>query len=87
VRLGRRWARAELWAFSAVAYAVPPFLWRAAGATAWVLLPLLTAPGAYRVARAVSRSDLFVDLFPMTPRASRLAFAYSALLGIGLALA
>jgi 1,4-dihydroxy-2-naphthoate octaprenyltransferase len=86
VRLGRRWARVELWAFSAVAYAVPLFLWGAIRSRVWVLLPLLTAPQAYRVALGVSRSDGFADLFPMTPRASRLALAYSALLAIGLAL-
>lgn len=85
VRFGASWGRAELIALTALAYACPFWLWLGFGFTPWALLPLATAGEARAVARTVLRSERFEDLFPMTPRASRLALLYALLLGAGLA--
>lgn len=84
VRWGRGFTRAELCALTVLAYAVPVWLWLGAGYSTAVLLPLLTLPMAVRVARGVWKARRFEELFPMTPRASRLAMLFGALLGLGL---
>lgn len=84
VRFGIGWNRAELTALTAFAYILPFWFWLGLHFTPWVLLPLLTLPVAIRVARTVRGSDRFEDLFPMTPRASRLALEFALLLAIGL---
>lgn len=84
VRFGIQWNRAELTGLTALAYALPFWFWLGLGFSPWVLLPLITLPAAIRLTRIVRGSDRFEDLFPMTPRASRLALEYAVLLGIGL---
>jgi 1,4-dihydroxy-2-naphthoate polyprenyltransferase len=86
VRFGIDWNRAELTGLTALAYVLPFWFWSGLGFTAWVLLPLITLPAAIRVMRVVRSSDRFEDLFPMTPRASRLALEYAVLLAIGLSM-
>jgi len=85
VRFGRIWSRAEYVALSCFSYLVPFWFWRGLGFSAWVLLPLLSIPVAFLVARAVCTLDQFADLVPMTPRAAQLAVGYSVLLAVGLA--
>jgi 1,4-dihydroxy-2-naphthoate octaprenyltransferase len=87
VRFGARWNRAELTGLTVLAYILPFWFWLGLHFTPWVLLPLVTLPVAIHVAHTVARSDRFEDLFPMTPRASRLALEYSLLLAIGLGVA
>lgn len=84
VRFGRGFSRLELWMLTVIAYAVPFWLWLGAGYTVAALLPLLTLPMAIGVARGVWKARRFEELFPMTPRASRLAMLYGALMGVGL---
>ena len=86
VRWGRGFTRAELCALTVLAYAVPFWLWLRSGYTAAVLLPLLTLPMAVTVARGVWKARRFEELFPMTPRASRLAMIYGMLAGLGLSI-
>lgn len=86
VRWGRGFTRAELCVLTVLAYAVPFWLWLRSGYTIAVLLPLLTLPMAVTVARGVWKARRFEELFPMTPRASRLAMVYGALAGLGLSI-
>jgi 1,4-dihydroxy-2-naphthoate octaprenyltransferase len=70
-----------------VASFLAPFvLWAAPGFKAWVLLPLLSAPLAYRTVRGVRNARYRSDLIPMTPRMAGLAAIYSALLALGITL-
>ena len=85
VRFGRFWSRAEFLVLLAFSYLVPCWLWLGFGFSAWTLLPLLTAPIAIAIARAVCTRDRFVELVPMTPRLAMLTVAYSVLLAAGLA--
>lgn len=85
VRFGVRWSRAEFCALTAFAYAAPLWFWLGRGLSAWVLLPFATLPEAIAVARAVCTRDGATALFPMTPRASRLALVFSVLLAVGIA--
>lgn len=85
VRFGLAGSRAEFAALLAFAYAVPPLM-AASGWGAAVLLPLLTAPWAWRALQAVRRFDDTPNLFPWTPRVAKLGLAYAALQALGLAL-
>ena len=85
VRFGLAWTRSELVGLAALAYAMPLWLWLGLGFSPWVLLVWLTLPEAVTVARIVCTTERFETLFPMTPRAARLALDYSVLLAIGLA--
>jgi 1,4-dihydroxy-2-naphthoate polyprenyltransferase len=86
VRHGRSYSRNELVCLTVLAYVVPLGLWLRGGMAIAVLLPISTLPIAIGVARAVRRAEQFEDLAPLTPRASRLALLYCAMLGIGIAL-
>ncbi len=86
VRFGRRWSRAEFVGLLVLGYALPVWFWLGLGIDAWILLPLLTVPGAVYVAHAVCTRDRRDDLVPMTPRTSFLALGFSVLLGVGIAL-
>lgn len=86
VRFGRNYALNEIVGLTLLAYLVPLWLWFGGGLGASVLVPLVTLPTAFGVARAARRAERFEALFPLTPRASRLAFLYAALFGVGLAL-
>jgi 1,4-dihydroxy-2-naphthoate octaprenyltransferase len=86
VRHGRSYSRNEIAGLTVLAYVVPLWLWLGEGIGTAVLLPSATLPMAIGVARAVRRADRFEELFPLTPRASRLALLYSGLFGAGIAL-
>lgn len=86
VRFGLRGSRVEYLALSAFAALAPVGFWLGLGFGAPVMLPLLALPLALPIARAVWTKDTIADLFPMTPRASLLAFVLAVLLALGLAL-
>ena len=85
VRFGIGWSRIRYVLLSIVAYLAPIWFWVGLEFSGWVLLPLLTLPWAYTLARAVCTKDQSDDLLPMTPRASFLSFFYSVLLATGIA--
>jgi 1,4-dihydroxy-2-naphthoate octaprenyltransferase len=85
VRFGRNWSQTEFIGLSIFSYLIPFWFWLGLGFSAWVLLPLLTLPGAVIVARVVATHDRREQLFPMTAKASVVALAYAALLAIGVA--
>lgn len=86
IRFGVRGTRVEFAAFTSLAFLMPLWFWLGLGFSPWVLLTLLTLPEAVAVVRTIWTRDRFEDLFPMTPRAARLALAHSVLLAIGLAI-
>jgi len=86
VRFGLSGIRGEYLAFSALAYVLPLAYWLWLDFSAWILLPLLTLPLAYKVAQAVCRFDQTKDLIMMSPKASYLSLIYSALLAVGVAM-
>ena len=85
VRFGLRGGRTEYLALTVLAYVMPFVLWQWLGFSAWVLLPCLTFPLAYRVARAVCTLETTRDLLPMSPRAAYLSAIFAALLAVGVA--
>lgn len=84
VRFGLAGIRAEYLALTAFAYVLPVVFWLSLGFSAWIVLPLLTLPLAYRIARAVCTLDQTRDLLAMSPRASYLALTFAALQIIGI---
>ncbi len=86
VRFGLSGIRGEYLALTALAYGLPVAFWFWPGFSAWIFLPLLTLPLAYRIAQAVCTLDQTRDLLPMSPRASYLSLLYSALLAVGVAM-
>lgn len=86
VRFGIGWSRTEYVMLSAFIYVIPFWFWLQWSLDAWVLLPLLTIPFAYAIARRVLADDSHDGLLPMTPMASMLCLAYSLLLAIGIVL-
>lgn len=85
VRFGRTWSRVEYLSLLVVAYLLPFWFWLGLGLGAGMLLPLLTLPYAVAIARDVLTLEEFAELVPMTPRAARLALAFSFFLATGLA--
>ncbi|CAG0949560.1 1,4-dihydroxy-2-naphthoate octaprenyltransferase [Burkholderiales bacterium] len=85
VRWGLAWSRGEFVALMLFAYLAPFALWLGLGFTAWVLLPLATAPLAVQASRAVLSLDDTRSLLRWTPRTARLGLIHSALLAVGLA--
>lgn len=85
VRFGRAGTQTEYALLIALAYLMPPLLWRHGGLAPWVLLPWLTAPLAVRLVRETRR---------LTGRAlnktlggtGQLELLYSVLLAIGIVL-
>lgn len=87
VRFGLGWGRNEFTGLVAFAYVMPLWLWLGAGDSAWMLLPLLTLPGAAPVVRAVRTSGNREALVPVSPRMAMLSLTYAVLMGAGIALA
>jgi 1,4-dihydroxy-2-naphthoate octaprenyltransferase len=85
VVLGPAFGGAEIAALVGLAYLLPVGFWLG-GLGAGALLPLASAPLAWRVVAAVLRARRREDLVPLTPRMAGLAALHSALLGAGLAL-
>lgn len=85
VRWGRNGAILEYWVLIGIAVLMPPLLWAFGLANTLVLLPLLTAPPALGLCRAISRED-GARLNDRLAETARLAFLYSALLAFGIVL-
>jgi 1,4-dihydroxy-2-naphthoate polyprenyltransferase len=85
VRLGRRGTVAEYALLLAAAYAVPLALALAGRLSAWVLLPLATAPLASRLYRQV-RDERGRALNPALGGTARLLFLFGALFAVGILL-
>lgn len=86
VRFGIGCARARFVSLCILAYLAPIAFWYWPGYGAPALLPLLTLPWAWNIARVVwTRSDAST-LLKMTPQASMLSLVYAILLSIGIAL-
>lgn len=86
VRFGLSGIRREYLALTALAYVLPLAFWLWLDFSAWIFLPLLTLPLAYKIARAVCTLDQTRDLLMMSPRASYLSLIFSALLAVGVAI-
>ena len=86
VRFGIDFTRKEITLLVAFAYLAPLLYWVGLGFQAWVLLPLLSLPLAWRTLRAVHAATRRTDLHPISPRMAGLATLHSALLAIGLIL-
>ncbi len=86
VVFGTRFSVAEITALFAFAYAAPVAFWVGLGLGAWALLPLASAPLAWRILGALRAAARREDLVPLTPRTALLAAVHSALLAAGLAL-
>jgi 1,4-dihydroxy-2-naphthoate octaprenyltransferase len=85
VRLGGAGARAEYAALIAAGFAVPVVLVAAGLASAWVLLPLASAPLAVAPLRTMMSGE-GAALGPALPATARLLMVHAALLALGLAL-
>jgi 1,4-dihydroxy-2-naphthoate octaprenyltransferase len=86
VRIGPRATRVEFIALLVFAYALVPDFWLLGAASPWVLLPLLTLPGALTLARAVAAEAGASALNAALARTAQLAFAFSLLFAVGWAL-
>jgi 1,4-dihydroxy-2-naphthoate octaprenyltransferase len=86
VRFGNGFVATEISLLVAGAYLAPLLFWLGLGIGPWVLLPLASAPLAWRVVQAVRTAADRTALGPLTPRMARLAVVHSALLALGLAL-
>jgi 1,4-dihydroxy-2-naphthoate octaprenyltransferase len=84
---GPAWSHAAIAALVGFAYAAPLGLWLGLDLGAWTLLPVASAPLAWRTVRALRATTRREDLVPLTPRMAGLALVHSALLAAGLALA
>lgn len=85
VRFGDAFVRKEIALLVALAYLAPIVFRAALGLGNGVLLPLLSAPLAFRIVRAVTTGRRREDLVPLTPRMAALAAVHSTLLAIGVA--
>lgn len=86
VRFGLSGIRGEYLTWTVLAYVLPLAFWLWLGCSAWIFLPLLTLPMAYKIWGKVSTLDQTKDLIMMSPRASYLSLIYSALLAVGVAM-
>ncbi len=86
VVFGPAFSRAEIAALVGFAYVAPVGFWLGLGLGPWTLLPLASAPLAWRTVRAIRAAARREDLGPLTPRMAGLAVVHSALLALGLAL-
>jgi 1,4-dihydroxy-2-naphthoate octaprenyltransferase len=86
VRMGDRATRRQYALFAALAYLAPVAMLVSGLVGAWVLLPLLTIPLAYRAVRAVLGGLSGRALNPMLARSGQLQLLYGLLLAVGLLL-
>lgn len=84
VRIGERATRAQYAALTALAYLVPAVVVVAAHASAWLLLPWVTAPVALRLARQVVGGRTGRALNPTLKRTGQLLLFFGLLLAAGL---
>jgi 1,4-dihydroxy-2-naphthoate octaprenyltransferase len=85
VMLGYRLSRIEYLGLFGVAYAVPPVFWLALDYSLAVLLPLLTVPLAWAIARVVLTRTDGEALNPALERTGQLLALYAVLFALGLA--
>jgi 1,4-dihydroxy-2-naphthoate octaprenyltransferase len=83
VKLGRSGARTLFDAMLAVAFVAPIAIWAAGGLSAWILLPLLSAPLALPLRRTVRTRTDGPSLNGALAATGRLLAVYSLLLSIG----
>ena len=83
VRIGPRATRVEFGALLVFAYALLPGFWLLGPGSPWVLLPLLTLPGAFVLARAIATAADGPTLNAALADTARLAFGFSLLFAIG----
>lgn len=83
VRLGRGAARAQFFWSLVVALAMPLLFW-VRGFSAWVLLPLLLTPMAWRQVRRLKESKSPAELIALLGDTGKLLAAYAGLLAVGL---
>jgi 1,4-dihydroxy-2-naphthoate octaprenyltransferase len=83
VRLGRRGGCAEYVALLSFAYLSLPALWLICGRSVWIGLPLLTLPGAVRLARALIANVEGPPLNAVLAGTARLTLLFSLLLSAG----
>jgi hypothetical protein len=81
--LGGAEARAQFSGSLAVALAMPPLFW-VRGFSAWVLLPLLLTPMAWRQMCRLKDSKSPAELIALLGDTGKLLAAYAALLAVGL---
>ncbi len=86
VRFGYRFCRAEYFAFTALAYAVPLWFVATGAASIAVFLPLLTLPLGVSVVRTVLTETAGKMLNPALERTGKLLALYAVLFAIGLAI-
>lgn len=87
VRIGDRATRWQYAALVAAAYLVPALLAAGGGRRVWLLLPWLSAPLAFRLARQVLGGTAGRALNAMLERSGRLLLVFGLLLSAGLVLA
>jgi len=83
VKLGRARAKRLFTAMLVLSLIVPPVVWLAGGLSAWLLLPLLSAPLAVGLVRVVSTRADGPSLNGALAGTGRLLAAFSALLALG----
>jgi 1,4-dihydroxy-2-naphthoate octaprenyltransferase len=86
VRFGLEQSRVRFVVLYVLAYLAPLLFFLRLGHAPFVLLPLLTLPWAWSIARTVYADTHATALGSMTPRASMLALVYAILLAIGIAI-
>jgi 1,4-dihydroxy-2-naphthoate octaprenyltransferase len=82
VRLGRRGTQVEFILILAVAFTIPPLMWFFEIGSAWLLLPLVTIPLAYRTVREILTAE-GAALNRSLAGTSRLELLFGALLALG----
>jgi len=85
VRFGRGAARAQFIGSLAVALAMPVVLW-SRGFSAWILLPLVLVPMAWRHVRRLQESRTPGELIALLGDTGKLLAAYAVLLSVGVLL-
>ncbi len=85
VRFGRGAARAQFVGSLAVALAMPLVFW-ARGFSAWILLPLVLAPMAWRHVQRLKESRTPRELIALLGDTGKLLAAYAVLLSVGVVL-
>jgi 1,4-dihydroxy-2-naphthoate octaprenyltransferase len=84
VLLGRRGGEIEYVLLLGAAYFAPALLYRFERASAWVLLPLLTLPEAFRLVHRMTQRPEPTGMIRLLEGTARLLLMFGALLAIGL---
>jgi len=87
VRFGKKFARAQFGAAFILGFALPVVAVALAGASVWLLLPLMLIPEAWRQQRTLRTSRDPKGLISLLGASGRFLGLYALLLAIGLLLA